>query len=240
MNILTPDDWESILYVMQLKTDISSWVQIYQALFEAILPPKQFPLMNDYFLQAINLDVVWAQGGQELDVSGTKTRKGELGEKITSKWREDASYRQQYMKRIQEVKSLLSQNLLDQTYYTEPGIYLEVGLPTKPYPPHRMPKFDIAGLELIIVTDVYEGSTDVNDMKYKGFGFYPVRWRPGTSRGISLENLQGDMTISNFYVEEFGDEATKFLSLAYRLTYQDYLALLKSNSLPTFNFPQGL
>ena len=193
--------------------------------------------MNDWLIQAFKFEKNY----------GTSLTSGKIGAVITSKWREDAAYRQRYMNRIREIESLLSRNVSYDTYYTEPGIYLEVGLPNSQLSASRRPKFDIAGLEVIFATEVWtdsaygEGySSNQHSMKYKGFGFYPVRWRPLQGSGLTLEQLQGNTTILNVYQEKYGDEATVFLPVAYRLTYQDYLNLLKPNSLLTLNFPQGL
>lgn len=232
MNILTPDEWEDILSTPY--EDDPSWNRFYQAILQALLPPKEFPLINDWLLLKITSEQNY----------GSRLERANKGAAITSKWREDASYRQRYMNRIQEIESFLSLNLVYGTYYTEPGIYVEVGLPNSQLSSERRrPKFDIAGLEVIFATEVWTdpGYTEgYHSMKYKGLGVCPVQWRPLQGLGITLEQLQGDMTIFNVYQEEYGDEATYFLPMAYRLTYQDYLDLLKRNSLLTLNFPQGL
>ena len=213
--------------------DDSSWNRFYRAILQALLPPKEFPLMNDWILLEITSKYDY----------GSRLERVNKGEAITSKWREDASYRQRYLNRIQEIKSLLSRNLVYGTYYTEPGIYVELGLPNSQLSSSRRPKFDIVALEVIFATEVWtdpDYTEGYHSMKYKGLGFSPVRWRPLDGVGITLEQLQGNMTILNVYQEEYGDEATYFLPMAYRLTYQDYLNLLKPTSLLTLNFPQGL
>lgn len=232
MNILTQAEWEGILSTPY--EDTPSWNRFYQAILQALLPSTEFPLMNDWILQAFK--------GHE--GYGSRLQATKQGEAITSKWREDAAYRQRYMNRIRAIESLLSHNRVDGDYYTEPGIYVEVGLPNSQLSDRRRPKFDIAGLEVIFPSEVWTDpayTEGYHSMKYKGFGFYPVRWRPLVDgNGITLDQLQGNTTILNVYQEEYGDEATVFLPVAYLLTYQDYLDLLKPNSLLTLNFPQGL